>query len=205
MSNTATATVENAHRGEVRTALRPGSDASIVRLAREMAMDHHTLEQLMKRFRLTAEQFNRITNTPRFVALLQSETEAWNAADNTKSRIRLKASATVEEFMLDAYGYMVDPLQPLPGKVKLLDTLIGLGDLTPPPQQQAGPTKDQLVVNISIGDGANDLGMIEAAGLGIAYYGKPVLAAAARARIEHTDLRTALYFQGYSDAEIVGV
>ncbi len=55
---------------------------------------------------------------------------------------------------------------------------------------------------ITIGDGANDLGMIEAAGLGVAYRGKPVLAAAARARIDHTDLRTALYFQGYSDGDI---
>jgi hypothetical protein len=37
----------------------------------------------------------------------------------------------------------------------------------------------------------------------VAYYGKPVLTDAARVRIEYTDLRTALYFQGYSDAEIV--
>lgn len=55
---------------------------------------------------------------------------------------------------------------------------------------------------LAIGDGANDLAMIEAAGLGIAYFGKPVLRAAARARIDFTDLRTALYYQGYADAEI---
>lgn len=56
---------------------------------------------------------------------------------------------------------------------------------------------------LTIGDGANDLAMIEAAGLGIAYLGKPVLRERARARIDHTDLRTALYFQGFSDDEIV--
>lgn len=56
---------------------------------------------------------------------------------------------------------------------------------------------------LAIGDGANDLAMVTAAGLGIAYRGKPVLRAAARARIDHTDLRAALYFQGYRDAEIV--
>lgn len=56
---------------------------------------------------------------------------------------------------------------------------------------------------LAIGDGANDLAMIEAAGLGIAYFGKPVLRAAAQARIDHTDLRTALYYQGYRDDEIV--
>jgi phosphoserine phosphatase len=54
----------------------------------------------------------------------------------------------------------------------------------------------------AIGDGANDLAMIEHAGLGVGYYPKPVLAAAARAIIAHTDLRTLLYLQGYRDDEI---
>lgn len=56
---------------------------------------------------------------------------------------------------------------------------------------------------LTIGDGANDMAMIEAAGLGIAYFGKPVLREAARAQINHTDLLTALYFQGFRDSEIV--
>ena len=55
---------------------------------------------------------------------------------------------------------------------------------------------------LAIGDGANDRPMVEAAGLGIAYRAKPVLQAAAAARIEHTDLRAALYFQGYADRDI---
>jgi phosphoserine phosphatase len=57
---------------------------------------------------------------------------------------------------------------------------------------------------MAIGDGANDLPMIQAAGLGIAYRGKPVVAEAAPARIDHGDLTTALYFQGYTRAEFVG-
>jgi len=54
---------------------------------------------------------------------------------------------------------------------------------------------------IAIGDGANDLAMIEASGLGIAYYAKPAVAAAAHCAINHTDLTSALYFQGYKDEE----
>jgi phosphoserine phosphatase len=50
---------------------------------------------------------------------------------------------------------------------------------------------------LAIGDGANDLGMIEMAGLGIAYHGKPALREAADARIDHTDLTALLYAQGY--------
>lgn len=56
---------------------------------------------------------------------------------------------------------------------------------------------------VAIGDGANDLAMIEAAGLGIAYYAKPAVAAAAHCAINYTDLTTALYFQGYKESEFV--
>lgn len=59
---------------------------------------------------------------------------------------------------------------------------------------------------VAIGDGANDLAMIQAAGLGIAYDAKPAVAAAAHCAINHTDLCTALYFQGYEekDFKVVG-
>ena len=53
-----------------------------------------------------------------------------------------------------------------------------------------------------VGDGANDLLMISSAGLGIAYHAKPVVAAAAAARIDHCDLTALLYAQGYQESEI---
>ena len=58
---------------------------------------------------------------------------------------------------------------------------------------------DTLVV----GDGANDLGMIENAGLGVAYRAKPAVATAAAARIDHGDLTALLYAQGYRRDEFV--
>jgi phosphoserine phosphatase len=54
---------------------------------------------------------------------------------------------------------------------------------------------------LAIGDGANDLDMIKAAGLGIAYRAKPIVAVEAHARIEHTSLEAALFFQGYRRSE----
>lgn len=57
--------------------------------------------------------------------------------------------------------------------------------------------------SLAIGDGANDLMMIEAAGLGIAYYAKPIVATRAPARIDHGTLESALFFQGISRAEFV--
>ena len=60
-----------------------------------------------------------------------------------------------------------------------------------------------LAETLAVGDGANDLGMIEAAGLGVAYRAKPVVAAQAAARIDHADLTALLYFQGYREGEFV--
>jgi phosphoserine phosphatase len=54
-----------------------------------------------------------------------------------------------------------------------------------------------LSATLAVGDGANDLAMIEAAGLGVAYRAKPIVAAQADAKVDHADLTALLYFQGY--------
>jgi len=54
-----------------------------------------------------------------------------------------------------------------------------------------------------VGDGANDLAMIEQAGAGVAYHAKPAVAAAAGMRIDHGDLTALLYIQGYKRSEFV--
>ncbi|MFN3276102.1 MAG: phosphoserine phosphatase SerB [Paracoccus sp. (in: a-proteobacteria)] len=56
---------------------------------------------------------------------------------------------------------------------------------------------------IAVGDGANDLGMIQLAGAGVALHAKPAVAAQARLRINHGDLTALLYLQGYHADEIV--
>lgn len=57
--------------------------------------------------------------------------------------------------------------------------------------------------SMAVGDGANDLAMLGAAGLGVAFHAKPVVAEAAHARIDHGDLSALIYFQGYRDEDIV--
>jgi phosphoserine phosphatase len=56
---------------------------------------------------------------------------------------------------------------------------------------------------LAVGDGANDIPMITAAGLGVAYHAKPAVKAAAAARIDHGDLTALLYAQGYRREEFV--
>jgi phosphoserine phosphatase len=55
--------------------------------------------------------------------------------------------------------------------------------------------------SLAVGDGANDIPMIKAAGLGVAFHAKPKTAAAADARIDHGDLSVLLYAMGYSKSE----
>lgn len=58
-----------------------------------------------------------------------------------------------------------------------------------------------VAASITVGDGANDLPMLLAAGIGVAYHAKPSVAAQARARIDHGDLTALLYLQGYRAAD----
>jgi phosphoserine phosphatase len=86
-----------------------------------------------------------------------------------------------------------DVNEPILGRAAKLDTLTELReafDLD---------NIDTLVV----GDGANDLGMIGEAGLGVAFHAKPAVSAAAAARIDYGDLTALLYVQGYRREEFV--
>jgi phosphoserine phosphatase len=56
---------------------------------------------------------------------------------------------------------------------------------------------------IAVGDGANDLGMLKLAGTGVALHAKPAVAAQCDVRINHGDLTSLLYVQGYSQADFV--
>jgi phosphoserine phosphatase len=70
-------------------------------------------------------------------------------------------------------------------------------------EQEAGALGVTPEAALAVGDGANDLMMIKAAGLGVAYRAKPLVAAEADARIDHADLTALLYVQGYAAGEFV--
>lgn len=85
-------------------------------------------------------------------------------------------------------------LDPILDRTTKLQTLMGV----------AAERQLSLALTLAVGDGANDLDMIKAAGLGVAFHAKPVVAAEARARIDHGDLTALLFAQGYKAEEIVG-
>jgi phosphoserine phosphatase len=60
-----------------------------------------------------------------------------------------------------------------------------------------------ISATLAVGDGANDLDMLRVAGLGVAFRAKPIVAAEARACVDHADLRALLFAQGYRREEII--
>lgn len=61
----------------------------------------------------------------------------------------------------------------------------------------------KLHATLAVGDGANDLDMVRAAGLGVAFHAKPIVAREARAKVDHADLRALLFAQGYPASAFV--
>ena len=61
----------------------------------------------------------------------------------------------------------------------------------------------RLHATMAVGDGANDLDMIRAAGLGVAFHAKPIVAREARAKVDHANLRALLFAQGYPASAFV--
>jgi phosphoserine phosphatase len=111
-------------------------------------------------------------------------------------------------FIRDAVGFDMDQanrleiqngkltgkvVEPILGRSAKLERLRALAETRHIPQE----------ATMAVGDGANDLDMLAAAGLGVAYHAKPLVARSARARIDHADLTALLYLQGYRDDEII--
>ena len=85
-------------------------------------------------------------------------------------------------------GTVAEPILGRAAKVQALEEITARMGLTP---------ADALAV----GDGANDLGMLHSAGMGVALHAKPAVQTECDLRVNHGDLTALLYLQGYSAAE----
>jgi phosphoserine phosphatase len=112
---------------------------------------------------------------------------------------RIAATIGFDEYrantlLMDAAGRLTGEVaEPIVGREAKRDTLIALRE------RLRLASSDTLAV----GDGANDIPMVEAAGLGVAFHAKPALRAAAHACLDHGDLTALLYVQGYRREEFV--
>jgi phosphoserine phosphatase len=70
-------------------------------------------------------------------------------------------------------------------------------------QEIASQENIALQQTIAVGDGANDLPMLAAAGLGIAFHAKPLVARSARHTISTLGLDSILYLIGVRDRDLL--
>ncbi|TCR83548.1 phosphoserine phosphatase SerB [Rhizobium sp. BK376] len=87
-------------------------------------------------------------------------------------------------------GFVAEPILGKQAKVDALNEIAGTLGISP----------DEAM---AVGDGANDLGMLQLAGSGVALHAKPAVAAEARMRIDNADLTALLYIQGYRKTDFV--
>ena len=86
---------------------------------------------------------------------------------------------------------------------KVIEPILGEGAKLGALKEIAAAIGVALDDTLAVGDGANDLPMLQAAGLGVAYRAKPKVAAGADARVEHSDLAALLYAQGFARKDFV--
>ena len=110
--------------------------------------------------------------------------------------------ASLVGFDLHRANELLDDGSALLGRVgePILDRSAKLATLRELTERHGLAARDTMAV----GDGANDLDMLLASGLGIAFHAKPIVAAAAQARVEHGDLRALLFAQGYPAGAFTG-
>ena len=119
--------------------------------------------------------------TPRSSRAASRPSPRWSRAQLGFDEHRANSLEIVEDTLT---GHVIPPILGREAKVEALEEIAARLGTTP-------------ADSIAVGDGANDLGMIQLAGTGVALHAKPAVAAQAPIRINHGDLTALLYLQGY--------
>ena len=95
------------------------TDVTLVKLARELAMEIHPLEDILKAHQIEPKLWETIQENPRFQSLLETEMAQWNGALNTSERVKIKAAALIEEWLPEANERVHDRHETLSAKTEL--------------------------------------------------------------------------------------
>lgn len=104
---------------------------TLVQVAREIAIDHKPIDDILKEYSISAEEWSSLKANDDFIRLLNSEIVAWQSAQNTHERLKLKAAALLEEWLIEANARLYDPQESLSAKTelaKLISRIAEVGD-----------------------------------------------------------------------------
>ncbi len=125
-------------------------DIQLVKLARGIAMGIKELPDILFDNSLTLREFDEIKQLPHFNRILEAELKAWEGADNTSARVRVKAGSLIEEYLPELYARLNDAKEPFMAKMKAfeqLTKLAGFGDRDIPSMGTPGD-KVQVIINL---------------------------------------------------------
>lgn len=128
-------------------------DAMISRVAREIARDIYPPQEIRVRYKLTEEEFDRITTSSFFQIRLKEEVELWNATDPMAiaRRIGTKSATMVEECLVEVYALIHDRTQPMAPKIAALQWASRLAGFTDNPSvKNSADQQDRIKFNIII-------------------------------------------------------
>ena len=136
--------------GEVTPAGNSSTEVTMLKLARELAADIRSLDEILEIYEVSAEQWRSISSNATFQMYLRRCIEEWNSASNTSERVRLKSMAFIEESLPEFYARAHDPKENLNHKVEVLKTVArfaGIGG-----SLDTGAVGERLSVTINLGN-----------------------------------------------------
>lgn len=125
-------------------------EINIVRLAREIAMDLRPLAQILQAHQVNPQQWEALKRQPYFTKVLSAEVEGWQSAVNTGERVKLKASAMIEEFLPELWRRMLGEKEDLLKVVKGAELVTKLAGLNAEDKNAINPS-DKVVITINMG------------------------------------------------------
>lgn len=123
---------------------------TIARLARDVAMNIHELNEILPTYGLDEAQFNRIAGTAFYQQLWRNYLIEWNSPLSAEKRIKLGAQSLLEAAMPGLGAGMCNIRQPLKERVDAAKLFARLGDVDGDRKSNASDA-EKFVINISFG------------------------------------------------------
>lgn len=124
-------------------------DAILLKLAREIAMDIHPLDEILARHAVPQDKWDEIHANVTFQGYLRGAIEEWGSATNTAERVRLKSLAFVEEALPEFFARAHDAKENLQHKTDVLKTIAKLAGLEK--NSTEASVGERLSVTINLG------------------------------------------------------
>jgi hypothetical protein len=125
------------------------STGLFLQIAREIAIGHYDLSEILERYKIPLDQWEQLKDSHRFKEALEREVVNWNAAVNTDQRVKLKAAAIIEEWLIEANQRLHDKSEVLSSKVSLAQVIAKFAGIGV--QQGDGNAGEKFSVVINLG------------------------------------------------------